>query len=259
MERRAVASICIILMLQFFITSCGPQPRGVLSQKKMQSVMSDVMLAEQVINMDNVTFYNDSTKKMLYKSVFDKHHITEAVYDSSLIWYGKNLDIYMKLYDRVIADYQKRLDALEPKVKEGEEKERINRTQNTQMDTLDIWSDNNPSSIAFNNHNLVNGITFSMQPMGGYPMNSTFVFKMKSIGIKGDRTPIVRMSVVQQDTTQVVDGTINSDGSRNFMLAARPDKGLVLKVTGFILMSKGSATDYRSYVNDIQLLRIIHP
>lgn len=258
MERRAVASICIILMLQFFITSCGPQPRGVLSQKKMQSVMSDVMLAEQVINMDNVTFYNDSTKKMLYKSVFDKHHITEAVYDSSLIWYGKNLDIYMKLYDRVIADYQRRMDKLIPLVQQSDEQERKARVQNRSVDTLNIWQDN-PSSIVFNSHNLVNGMVFNIAPSGGYPMNSTFVFKMKSIGIKGDRTPIVRMSVVQQDTTQVVDGTINSDGSRNFMLAARPDKGLVLKVTGFILMSKGSATDYRSYVNDIQLLRIIHP
>ena len=50
--------------------------------------------AEAVMEQEEKTFYNDSTKKRLRQSVFMKHNVTQELYDTSLIWYAHNLDVY---------------------------------------------------------------------------------------------------------------------------------------------------------------------
>ncbi len=60
-----------------------------------------MLLAEAMVNVDYNTYKSDTMKLALYESVFRKHDITQAVYDSSLVWYGRNLDIYMEVYNRV--------------------------------------------------------------------------------------------------------------------------------------------------------------
>ena len=71
----------------------------------MQGVLTDMLLAEAMVNVDYNTYKSDTMKLALYESVFRKHDITQAVYDSSLVWYGRNLDIYMEVYNRVLAKY----------------------------------------------------------------------------------------------------------------------------------------------------------
>jgi hypothetical protein len=69
-------------------------------------------VAESVITSDNKRFNNDSIKKVVFNSVFAKHHITQADYDSSLVWYAKNLDIYLKILDRAKIDIEERIKDL---------------------------------------------------------------------------------------------------------------------------------------------------
>ena len=59
----------------------------------MQGVLTDMLLAEAMVNVDYNAYKSDTMKLALYESVFRKHDITQAVYDSSLVWYGRNLDI----------------------------------------------------------------------------------------------------------------------------------------------------------------------
>ncbi len=87
-------------------------PDDILSEKKMQAVQVDMQLAEAMINLDSKAFSDNARKEALYQSIFRKYDITQAEYDSSLIWYGRHLDIYMKVYDRVLADLNKRQKAL---------------------------------------------------------------------------------------------------------------------------------------------------
>ena len=73
----------------------------------MQRVMTDVYLAEAMIGIDYNAYKSDSMKQALYESVFRKHGITQALYDSSMVWYGKNMDIFMGVYERMIKDIDK--------------------------------------------------------------------------------------------------------------------------------------------------------
>ncbi len=92
------------LLATTLLAACSKVPDGILSEKKMQGVLTDMLLAEAMVNVDYNTYKSDTMKLALYESVFRKHDITQAVYDSSLVWYGRNLDIYMEVYNRVLAD-----------------------------------------------------------------------------------------------------------------------------------------------------------
>ena len=100
------------LLATTLLAACSKVPDGILSEKKMQGVLMDMLLAEAMVNVDYNTYKSDTMKLALYESVFRKHDITQAVYDSSLVWYGRNLDIYMEVYNRVLADLNKRINNL---------------------------------------------------------------------------------------------------------------------------------------------------
>ena len=74
------------LLATTLLAACSKVPDGILSEKKMQGVLTDMLLAEAMVNVDYNTYKSDTMKLALYESVFRKHDITQAVYDSSLVW-----------------------------------------------------------------------------------------------------------------------------------------------------------------------------
>ena len=110
--RRKLRIYGMALLATTLLAACSKVPDGILSEKKMQGVLTDMLLAEAMVNVDYNTYKSDTMKLALYESVFRKHDITQAVYDSSLVWYGRNLDIYMEVYNRVLADLNKRINNL---------------------------------------------------------------------------------------------------------------------------------------------------
>ena len=78
------------------------KPEGLLSQDEMVAVLTDIHLIEgartgMVIMGDSVGGVNEH-----YRAFFDKHNVTQAVYDSSFVFYSKNPIIFDKIYERVI-------------------------------------------------------------------------------------------------------------------------------------------------------------
>ena len=71
------------LLATTLLAACSKVPDGILSEKKMQGVLTDMLLAEAMVNVDYNTYKSDTMKLALYESVFRKHDITQAVYDSS--------------------------------------------------------------------------------------------------------------------------------------------------------------------------------
>ena len=64
----------------------------------MEKVLYDIYLADAMIKTNYSVFSSDSARKQdLLNSVLKKHKITEAVLDTSLVWYSGNLDKYNKI------------------------------------------------------------------------------------------------------------------------------------------------------------------
>ncbi len=81
---------------------CGnDRPKEVLSEKKMVKLMADMELAEAYANMSSQSYQGNDYRYDLGKSVLAAHGVTREQLDTTLAWYGRNLDDYSELYTKV--------------------------------------------------------------------------------------------------------------------------------------------------------------
>ena len=218
------------LLATTLLAACSKVPDGILSEKKMQGVLTDMLLAEAMVNVDYNTYKSDTMKLALYESVFRKHDITQAVYDSSLVWYGRNLDIYMEVYNWVLADLNKRINNL------GDVQADAAPVSN--RDSVDIWP--RRSYLVLSPTSVFNGVTFDIRPETNYSSGSSFVLGMRVWGLNNKMAykPEVRLSADQGDTT----------------LKTIPTKK-VKRVFGYIRMDNMDTTYYKVYIDSLSLMK----
>lgn len=228
------------------LAACSKTPGDVLSEKEMQRVMTDMLIAESMANIDYNTYKTDTLKMALYESVFRKHGIDQAVYDSSLVWYGRNLDTYMKIYDRVLADLNKQVTEL------GDVPSDAGMTSSG--DSVNIWP--RFPYLELYPKSVFNGVTFDIKPESSYASGSIFVLGMNVWGVSpGMRyVPEIRLSADQGDTTLVVNSKITRDGYQEAILKTLPTKR-VNRVFGYIRMDNTDTTYYKIYIDSLSLIR----
>lgn len=234
------------LLATTLLAACSKVPDGILSEKKMQSVLTDMLLAEAMVNVDYNTYKSDTMKLALYESVFRKHDITQAVYDSSLVWYGRNLDIYMEVYNRVLADLNKWVNNL------GDVQADAAPVSN--RDSVDIWP--RRSYMALFPASVFNGVTFDIRPETNYSSGSCFVLGMRVWGLNNNMAykPEVRLSADQGDTTLTVNSKITKDGYHETILKTMPTKK-VKRIFGYIRMDNTDTAYYKVYIDSLSLIK----
>lgn len=244
--RSKLPILVTILLMIVSVVGCRKLPGGVLSEKEMQKVMTDMLMAEAMINLNHKNYPNDTLKLEVYEAVFRKHKVTREEYDSSLVWYGENIDLFMKVYDRVIADYTTRIHDLGDIQPEA--------APSTGRDSLNIWT--RRSLIVLEPKAAFNGTTFEIKPQTNYPSGSAFVLEMDAWGIPGkmEYYPEINLNVVQRDTTIVLKRTITNDGNYRFVARSLPTRQ-VQRVYGHIRLNTQDSMYHKIYLDNIRLMR----
>lgn len=99
-----------LLLLTLLLVQCHVRPSNVLSREKMRDVLRDMTLTETYLDTQ---YTPDSIRVLHYESVFKKHHISRADYDSSLVWYAKNTPILNGIYAELMTEFQATATALD--------------------------------------------------------------------------------------------------------------------------------------------------
>lgn len=102
MVRRRMAvmnRLLIIVALVLMFASCDRTPDHVIKQKEMAALLADIHKGEGVIDLQSSHYRNDSAKKVLKQSIFISHGVTQEDFDTSLVWYGHNMDSYKDVYE----------------------------------------------------------------------------------------------------------------------------------------------------------------
>ncbi len=86
------------------ITSCGRQPKGILTEEQLEEVLVKIHIADGVFMTEGFRHTPEAEKARYYQSILDNFGITQAQYDSSLIWYTSHPEQFEKVYQRVIDD-----------------------------------------------------------------------------------------------------------------------------------------------------------
>ncbi len=233
-------------MAIFGIAACSKAPDGILSERKMKDVMVDMYIAENMINSGSQEFPDSLHKQALFQSVFKKHNITQATYDSSLVWYGKNIDIMMQVLDLAIADVNERIRDL------GDVQ--ASAAPSSNQDSVNIWP--RRDFLVLQPNALFNGVTFEIKPERNYSSGSAFVLNMNVWGVtqRMPQKPEVRLTIEQIDTTLVVNKTITGDGFQQIVLRGIPTRQ-IRRVHGYIRMDNTDANYYKVYIDHLNLIK----
>ena len=134
--KRILANSLLVVGVMALLAACSGERRAdVLPTSKLEAVLYDYHLAQVIVNDLPA---NQRYKKDLYFSyVYDKHGVTEAQVDSSLVYYARYpeglSEIYVNLSKRVEADI-KRLDSEDKPIKVREAVAIVG-------DSVDLWYD----------------------------------------------------------------------------------------------------------------------
>lgn len=230
-----------------WIAACSKVPDNLLSEKEMQRVLKDMLLAEAMTGRDAKLYPDSASKEALYLAVFRKHGITQALYDSSLVWYGGNLDIYMKVYDRVLKDIEREKTEL------GDVQAEAAPVYNS--DSVDIWP--RRPHLTLQPKALFNGVTFDIKPANGYSSGSVFSLGMQVWGLNEHmgRYPEIRLCADQGDTTVVIEEKVKHDGFHRTTLHTIATKR-VRRVYGYIRLDGARPTGYyKIFIDRLELMK----
>ena len=237
-----------ILMLICVAASCSRVPKDVFSEKKMRTLLYDMQIAEAIVETRNESFVTSANRQEVYDAVFAKHNITQAEYDSSLIWYGKNMDLYMSIYKLVLRDVNKSIELL------GDIKPDPLSGDVSAKDSIDIWIYNR--SFIFSPVRIFNSLTFDIEPKAPYSSGSSYVFGMSVWGVPPDlkHKPKIHISAVHADTIISVSKEITDDGYYEAIVRTIATKQ-VKQVYGYITVNNAEASYHRIYIDYISLMK----
>ena len=87
--------------IMFLLSACN-RPAGILSERKMTTVLVNMHKTEATLTEKGIYYGAYSKKAPYFNNVFKRNGITQAQFDSTLVWYTKNPQQFENLYDEVI-------------------------------------------------------------------------------------------------------------------------------------------------------------
>ena len=106
-----------ILLLLVLMVFAGCRPKGILSSRQMRDVLYDLHRADAILRTAGLETGHDDVIGNFYEVVLEKHGITQAQFDSSLVWYTDHPSrfdkIYPKIEKRCRAEYDEVMKTLE--------------------------------------------------------------------------------------------------------------------------------------------------
>lgn len=100
-----------LILLLTLLTACSKRPEGVLSEKQMVDIMADIQIAQAMADTrysNSGSGGNDIDYSRLTEGILESHNVSRAELDSTLNWYGHNMDRYSRLFTKVDKELQKR-------------------------------------------------------------------------------------------------------------------------------------------------------
>lgn len=112
MKFRFLLPFILVTTILLTLVSCKPKrPAGVLSESKMEEILFDYHVA-QGVSENGSGLDNKLDNETILQSVFKKHGITEAQFDTSMIFYCGDLKKLAAIYNKVDARLERSLEAV---------------------------------------------------------------------------------------------------------------------------------------------------
>lgn len=239
----AVATMCV--------WGCGNKiPDDIIQPAAMENLLYDYHIAS---TMGNELPYQENYKKNAYSAyVFKKHQVTEAEFDSSMVWYSRHGDELSAIYDNL----KKRLETDSERMKQLAARQTGEIAVSMSGDTVDIWQDRPLcwlTSSPYTNKILFElkaDTSFKPKDMLTFEAEFTFLPRKQKTG-----DAVIGLKVTfDNDSVQGLTRVISSSGRQRLFL--RPDSAFEYKnISGFVYYTGKAGEKGNLLLNDIRLVR----
>lgn len=226
--------------------SCSKTPDSVIQPKQMEDLLVDIHKSEALIGADYEKYGSTEQKQAVQKRVLLMYGIDPAKFDTSLMWYGENLDEYMEIYGRVIERLKQENQAIKD----------VLQTENTQMlsrsgDSVNVWK--KEPYFTFEPRLLRNVLPFTILKDENFESQDQFVLRMRVRMLPPDaQMKIVFGVTYDNDSVASVSSVVKQDGWVSLPL--KTDNTTIKQLFGII--SVPARPEWRKiYTDSISIIR----
>ncbi|MBM6888927.1 DUF4296 domain-containing protein [Bacteroides caecigallinarum] len=243
--------LLFLVAVLLVVASCGKQiPRDIIQPSDMENLLYDYHLA---LTMGDELSYSERYKRESYKNyVFNKHGVTEAEFDSSMVWYTRNGKMLTDIYKNL----QKRYEMAEEQMKSELNKRSGQISVSLSGDSVDVWSDRNLYWLT--SSPLTNRLMFDLKADTTFHEKDILVFDADYSFLsykKNNAKAIVSINITfRNDSTLGISKVIEKSGNAHLVL--KPDSAYEYKdINGFVYFSNPDSADVSVLINNIRLVR----
>ena len=226
--------VCLVMVLY----ACKPGvPKGILSESKMERVLHDYHMAQSMAEREAENF---EQKRHLYiQKVFEKHKITEAQFDSSMVWYSSHATYLQDIYNRLSERLDEEAKALG--VATGDKDLFANLSN--QGDTANIWSEKD--FYVLRPTPTDNKMTFTIKADTSFRYRDQILWRFNSLFVysEGMREAYAAL-MIRYENDSVESSLLRISVDQSIELKLTADSILKIKeISGFIYLNNSSLTD----------------
>lgn len=204
MNKIRLGILSILCVAVGILCACSRQPDDVLDKEEMASLLADIHMGESIVESNSSAFPNDSVKRAFRQSIYARHGLTSEQVETSLAWYGYNMEKYVEVYDRVIELLNEDLTAAQGRLGSAAPASDENGFGlSLEGDSVDVWTDVRfrPFTKSMPNH-----ISFLLRNEPNWENGDIYTFRSKLSG----NSQIAKLIVA----IDYSDGTIETFSSR---------------------------------------------
>lgn len=247
----------IIIGVLLLVAACKPSvPSKYIQPDEMEDILVDYHIAKAMANFGEGT--QDYNLALYKAAVLEQHGVSEADFDSSMVYYYTRADRFVDIYRRVSERLEERAVALG--ASEGEISKYSMLKANG--DTANIWIEREAAVLMPTPP--YNRIDFDYEADTTYRQGDSFLFQFMTDFMyqSGSRDALALLSVTYDNDTTITRYTgVNVSG--HTMLRVEPLRGHnVRRVRGFIYLGGGNeqTTQMRLlFLDHLQLIRFHQP
>lgn len=227
----------LFLSIMMVMTGCSNRPKDIIDEEKMVEIMADLQIVEAYERNgkapDNI---NGSNRELLGRGVLMSHGVTVEEMDSTLAWYGRNMDEYAKLYKKV----DERLNKMQLKYARA-----AGETENGGPST-DLWPYGR--HLVLDRNQMTDGIVVSI-PVPDITSGDKLTWKMRTHGLNSRR---MILGVDYDDgRSEIVD---NSNNGMEPWMETSLQTDTLRTVSRIFAILNADHANQRAFIDSIQLL-----
>ncbi len=96
-------TILVFTLCSLLLILSGCRPKGILHSWELRALLYDLHRMDALLQVSGRQYESDEVRNIYYAEVLEKHGVTQAQFDSSLVWYTAHPQLFDKIYPKVIA------------------------------------------------------------------------------------------------------------------------------------------------------------